>query len=264
MKIRTPQGQGSGVVRDAAFSPDSEAVAAAGDDALLRVWDLHDPQHPQLASQTTGPKGTIQGLAWNPRLNQLAAVSDDGHAYLYDVSDLARPRQLSEVGGFDSELMAVVFSPDGSLMAAAGNDAVIRLWDVSDPVDPTPVGEPITGPTTRLFKLAFNGDGHELVAASTDGTVWRWDVSRPASPSEISVLGPVPGPLYGLATDPQAPLVAAAGGGAEGLGELHVWRTDVDAVIDQLCRGVGAPITRDEWSSYLPSVRFDPPCTRKR
>ncbi len=256
-RLTLPQGVQGGVVRGAVFNPGSDALAASGDEQRLRLWDLRG--EPRLASDVPVPgSGVVEDVVWSPSGATLAAASSDGHVYLVDVTDLSRPTVSADLGEIDSESFAVAFDATGTRLATGGTDAVVRLWDVGDPSAPTRERAALRGPQSRIWKLRFAGQ--QLVAAVTDGTVWRWDVSDGEESEELSVLGPVPGSLFGLDVHPSRPVVVASGAGAEGFAELHQWRTDVEAAIDSVCSRVGDPVSEREWSAHLRSVPFASPC----
>jgi hypothetical protein len=49
-----------------------------------------------------------------------------------------------------------------------------------------------------------------------------------------------------------------AAGSADGT--VRLWDTGVRAAAQAVCATAGQPLTRAEWSAYLPGRRYDPPC----
>jgi len=57
------------------------------------------------------------------------------------------------------------------------------LWSLIDPAHPTPLGRPLTDPTSGVSSVAFSPDGHTFAASSDNpdpqrdaGSVRLWDL----------------------------------------------------------------------------------------
>ncbi|HEY7068855.1 MAG TPA: helix-turn-helix domain-containing protein [Acidimicrobiales bacterium] len=244
------------LVEQTAFSPDGSLLAAASDDGSVHLWDVGDPARPRPTAVLEDTAAIMLNVTWSPTAPLLAASSEDGLTYLYDVSDPDEPEVAARLDGSETDAYAAAFTPDGRTLAVGGSDSDVLLWDVTDPGDPERIGEPITGPPSRIFDLAFGPGGTTLAAAVTDGTIWVWDTPDLRDPVRAAVFGPFEGPDFAVAVSPDGSLVAGSGADQT----IHLWPSATEATIDAICARVGDPMTADEWARYVPDEPFRPLC----
>ena len=63
-----------------AYAPDGAALATAGEDGTVRIWDARTGQQQQL----TGHTGPVNAVAYAPDGAALATGSDDGTVRIWD------------------------------------------------------------------------------------------------------------------------------------------------------------------------------------
>src|SRR5262249_38827335 len=135
-------------VRSLAFSPDGKRLASAGDDGVIKIWDVDTGKE---IRPLRGLADAVCCVAFGPVLTKLPAVYVPGH------TDAVR---------------CVVFSPDGKLRASAGADKPVRLWSAATGTELFA----FTGHTRAVNGVAFNGAGDLLASGGHDDTVRLWDV----------------------------------------------------------------------------------------
>jgi WD40 repeat protein len=187
------------------FSPDGNAMAAAGQDGVIRILDkdgkpLGKPRGHQQSVGTVrfNPKdsnvvvsGSLDGtiriwdrrglpalgaklaaqttrLAFNPdRASpiKLASAHEDGRIKLWK-QDGTLIKELKEHKDYISSLK---FSPDGRSLVSGSVDKTIRLWNLD-----TNSSKVLTGHTQPVIDVSFSPDGNLIASASQDRTLKLW------------------------------------------------------------------------------------------
>jgi WD40 repeat protein len=187
------------VLTEISVRPTQRVLAAAGDDHVVRLWQLESGN---LIAELVGHEDWVRASAFSPAGSELATGGNDQTVIIWDlasnqekhriplefaVADLAFSPDglyLAAVGyaghmaivGIDSDMStvrlacpcpdmrAVCYSPDGSLLAAGGRDGTVQIWDAvtHEVVDST---ETHRG---RVRDLEFTPDGTRLVSCGDD------------------------------------------------------------------------------------------------
>lgn len=172
--------------RDVVFSPNGQALAAAGGDGRVLLWDIADPTKPVARPGLyTQSRFGLQAVAFSPDATILAAGDSDGTVTLWDVSDPLRPRSGARLSGHTTSVGGLAFSPDGHTVASVGiadftdlgdDKGTVRLWAVSGSERTSAAA---TLPTEGTFPPAFSPDSRLMAAGGEPTTVWRVDGARP-------------------------------------------------------------------------------------
>ena len=230
-----------GEVREIAFSPRGDYMAAAGDNGFLQVWGVNEssetpftelpplcrpvpgvPQSPAQCLQT----GSVRSLAFNHDGSLLAAGGDEGVVWVWDVHGSPTPRH--EFGQDGNAVWAIAFHPTRDLVATGGDTSLIALWDLSVANGPCAV---LRGHDERVRSVAFTPDGETLVSGSQDETVRLWDVEPlpmgeecetrrgAADVNPLAVLGGSEEWVRAVAVSPQGATLASTSAG----GKVRLW-----------------------------------------
>ncbi|MBN3947736.1 MAG: protein kinase [Nostoc sp. NMS7] len=150
-----------------AISPDSNTLASASDDKIVKLWDLNTQK---VLTSLLGHSHAVKSVTFSPDGQILATASDDKTIKLWQVETL---EEISTLLGHSHAVKSVAFSPDGQILASGSWDKTIKLWDVNS-------GKQIcsiTGHQLQVNAVAFSPQGQLLASASYDRTIRLWQIS---------------------------------------------------------------------------------------
>jgi WD40 repeat protein len=162
-------------VRSLAVSHDGKILAAAGDDAVIRLWNLSDDKAraPQLrGSPLTGHRGSIASVTFDAAGRLLASAGEDGTVRIWSTHD-GRPLGPA-LDGHGGNVWSVAFSPNGGTLASGSADGAVRLWDGARGTLRT---EPMLGHKNRVWSVAFSADGGLLASGGDDARIRLWQLA---------------------------------------------------------------------------------------
>jgi WD40 repeat protein len=180
-----------------AFTPDGRFVAAAGADAVVRVFDT------QTTAEVRGLRGHaewVTSVAFGPSGRLLVSGGADRKVLAFELT----PQEGAAPVGHLSKVTAVTVSPDGKTAATASADKTVKVWDLATGRELETLADPTDPPLAVAFlgadRLAVGG----LTTARTSGQLNLWK-GRPTRIANTVTTGEV----YALAALPDGSKLAA-------------------------------------------------------
>ena len=157
-----------------AFSPDGDAVYAAGGEAGIvgevKRWKTSDGA---LQQSFEGHLDAAYALAVSPDGKLIATGAYDQKIRLWDT---ATGKEVALLKGHNGAVNGLSFRPDGKVLASASADRTVKLWSI-------PTGqrlETLSQPTKEQTSAVFSADGKQLFAAGSDNRIRLWNISTDA------------------------------------------------------------------------------------
>ncbi len=187
--------------RSLVYSPDGETLAATGEDAIIRLWDIKTGQ----VRATLRGQGEQPGrVAFAPSGEFLGSGSSDGIVTVWDTST---GKELATFSGHkenepgstlimtrsndgiskpappvnNSQVNVVAFAVNGRTAASGSHSGAIRIWDIHSGRQ----WQVLEEPRTWITDLAFSPDGNTLVCSTGGTTIKLFDVQYPAKPVDF-------------------------------------------------------------------------------
>ena len=167
----TRPGAHRGPLTAVAVAEEQGVVASAGDDRVLRLWDLDGLV---ARGDALGPLAApLTDVAFGPDGRTVVASAANGEVGRWSIAGgraLGAPFRAE-----DNTVWAVAVSPDGRTLAAATDDEVVSLWSLDGDRPPVRLRE-VGGHAGGALDVAFV-DQWTMAATSRTGQVRLWDVA---------------------------------------------------------------------------------------
>jgi WD40 repeat protein len=159
-------GEHQGWVRSVTFAPDPRRGLSAGDDAVLRLWDL---ENGRLMLRLEGHTGPVMSAVISIDGRRALSGGWDGTVRFWDIYT---GQQLRCLQGSWKHVKSLVLAPDGFRAVFAANDPLVRVWDLNTGRELAQ----LAGHTGLVQSVAVTTDGRRALSGGEDGTLRLWDL----------------------------------------------------------------------------------------
>ncbi len=113
-------------IQSVSFSPQDPALASAGKDGVIQIWDLGDFK--AKPRSLLGHRGRVWSVDWSPGGQWLVSGGADHTVMLWPVDAVGH--DYERFPATLSSLSSAAFTHDGAKLAAGRGDGRIEIWDV--------------------------------------------------------------------------------------------------------------------------------------
>ena len=205
------------LVRHLLFTPDGKQLISAGDDKVVRVWNLATGQTERIIRGEVGAgrEGQVFSVALSPDGARLAVAgwitSPEHSGYHIRLYDYRTGALLGLLVGHQDRVSSLAFSGDGHYLISGAHDRTAIIWN---PTTREPL-HVLKGHKAEILSVAFV-PGDRAVTGSYDGTLKLWRVS---DGGEIATLTGHRGMIETIAVSPRDGSIASG----SRVGELMLW-----------------------------------------
>jgi WD40 repeat protein len=180
----------TGVCSNAAWSPDSQILAAGKPHGDIRLWDLR--HQTQLNPPLRGHTGPVFSLGFLPDGRHLVSGSYDGTIRVWNINT----PDSREEQGFDVDrqlglVSGLAYSSDCKMFASASEE-VIHVWNARN-------GRPhcslLMDHDSRFYHIFSPPDSSQVISISVNGRITAWDMETGKALDHWTVLLP-PNRMY--------------------------------------------------------------------
>lgn len=216
-----------GLVRAMVFTPDGKRIVSAGDDKVIRIWDIASGRTERTIRgyAGSGNEGKIYALALSPDGKTIAVGGWLG-PFSKGGDRAEQPAHWVRLHDFETGAVkgllkrhrdivnALSFSPDGRSLISASADKTAIIWDVQSAT----LRYRLDGHGAFVSAAAFSPDGSRAITGSFDRTLRIWD----------AVTGTLMAALDGHAQPVRSLAVSKNGAIASGdlAGEIRLWTSE--------------------------------------
>ncbi len=177
-------------LRSVSISPDDRIIASAGDDGIIKLWNLDGSlkktidAHQEIRVCIRGGNQTIRenrgviDITFSSDNQAIVSVGADGSVKLWNLDGslikTLRESQIPESERSNCQLDSfpvgsVSFSSDNQIIAFSGNENTVKLWKRDGSLITT-----LEGHINKVTDISFSKDNQMIATASLDNTVKLW------------------------------------------------------------------------------------------
>jgi WD40 repeat protein len=163
-----------------AFSPDGKAIAGAGNEGVMRLWDASGKEL-KVWKEAIYQNQNVQDIAFSPNGKFIVVGGLVSIARVWNREGSLTEPQAKLKGmegsqdGHQGNIASVAVSPDSQLIATGSYDKTMRVWKPKSPngelVAVAPKQEGV------ISRVVFTANSQQIVTADWEGNIAFWDLA---------------------------------------------------------------------------------------
>ena len=164
----------NGPVWSVDVTSDGKRMATAGDDGLVKIWNLEDEESTEPVEILESDNGAlVRCVKFDPTGTTIAAGTRQGKLLIWGCAAGAKAGKPLVVKAHVGALMSIAFSPDSKKIVTGGGDKLVRIWNAATGAE----GLKLEGHAGAVYGVTFSPDGNQIASGSWDRTARIWDTN---------------------------------------------------------------------------------------
>jgi WD40 repeat protein len=155
------------VISSVCLQQAGDLMATAGDDHIVRIWNLKTGT---LVHELHGHNGWVRTAKFIGNSNILATAGDDGQVIRWDC---VSGRQLDVLLTLDHAIWRIAVNPQATQLAIGGFTSTVTVVDLED----QQITQQHQHPTSDIRGLAYSTTGDRLACGGRDGIIRIWSTT---------------------------------------------------------------------------------------
>lgn len=154
-------------IHEALWSKNGNYILTAGDDGLIRLWDV---EREDVKINFVGHNESVNDISWSNDEQQILSASHDDTIIIWNAKT---GEQVARLTGHRGWAIQAIWNQNETRIISISDDTTIRIWNPFQGTE----SATLTGHTESIGYVEWSHDGTRIVTASEDKTARIWDAT---------------------------------------------------------------------------------------